>query len=115
MKEPIKRALIVKPPYAQMIVDGRKTLEMRSRKTNIRGRIGIIEQGTGTIIGEVDLVESYDSWDQQSLFLAKDLHRVEDLTLLKKWCFPWVLSNPEKYKEPKPYTHPKGAMSWIKL
>jgi len=37
----IMRALAVRQPYASLIVNGHKIWEMRSRPTNIRGRIGI--------------------------------------------------------------------------
>ena len=40
------KCLIVRPPFAEYIVNSIKTIEYRSRKTNIRGRIGIIESGT---------------------------------------------------------------------
>lgn len=50
-KEPIdfQRALIVRQPYADFIVEGQKTLEMRSRHTKIRERVGIIPKGSGLI------------------------------------------------------------------
>ena len=51
------KCLIVKPPFANYIVNGIKTIEYRSRKTNIRGRIGIIESGSSTILGDVQLVD----------------------------------------------------------
>ena len=60
------RALIVRQPWIDLILSGEKTWEMRSRPTNVRGRIGLIEQGTGLIVGECFLDgvgESVKSFD----------------------------------------------------
>ncbi len=110
----IKRALIVRKPYARMIVGGVKTWEMRSRPTTIRERIGIIEAGSGLIIGAVDLVDSLNL----SLNSLKDKvhkHQVDDFALLEKWHFAWVLERPKLYKEPRVYIHHPGAVVWVKL
>ena len=87
------RALIVKSPYAGQIVTGLKTIEYRSRRTHIRGRIGIVAAGTGTIIGEVDLI-GCEGPDEYGLY-------------------HWLLANPVGYKIPKHYHHPSGAQIWI--
>ena len=89
----IKRALIVKDPYATEIVKGEKPEEYRNARTTFRERIGIIKAGTKTIIGEVDLVDCQETWDG----------------------YAWVLENPIQYKIPKPYKHPPGAQIWVKL
>lgn len=112
----INRALIVRAPYARKIVMGLKSLEMRSSKTNIRELIGIIEAGTGKIIGEVvlDGWTKYTDADLQSGRLDK-MHRVEDKALLKKWNVGWHLKYPMEYAVPVEYNHPKGAVIWVKL
>ncbi|WP_442951553.1 ASCH domain-containing protein [Paenibacillus sp. GYB004] len=52
----IQRALIVREPYASMIVTGTKIWEIRGSNTKIRGTVGIIAAGTGTVIGRCDLL-----------------------------------------------------------
>ena len=51
----MERALIIRQPWIGKILDGSKTWEMRGRPTSIRGRIGLIEQGSGMIVGEATL------------------------------------------------------------
>lgn len=91
---PFFRCLCVKSPYAGRIVDGKKTEEYRSTATRIRGKIGIIESGTGTIIGEAELF---------------------DCTKIDDWEFVWHLRNAKRYKKPRPYVHPFGAVIWVKV
>jgi len=110
------RALIVKKPWIDLILSGQKTWEMRSRPTKIRGRIGLIEQGTGLIVGECDLVHSQIlALDKLECDTYRCFHGVEDLTLLEKWRFPWELKNAKQYEKPIPYKHPRGAVIWVKL
>ena len=53
----MNRGLIIKQPWIELILSGKKTWEMRSRPTHIRGKIGLIEQGTGLIVGEVEIID----------------------------------------------------------
>ena len=89
------KCLIVRPPFAKYIVDGIKTIEYRNRKTNIRGRIGIIEAGTSTIIGDVEL---YDCTYNPDIYL-----------------WEWKLEAPNKYLYPVHFQHKKGAIIWEEL
>lgn len=111
----MKRALIVRKPWIDKILSGEKTWEMRSKPTNIRGRIGLIEQGTGLIVGECELVRSGESINNFNHGYGQHLHKINDLSLLEKWHYPWVLSDVKKYEKPIPYTHPKGAVVWVKI
>jgi len=111
----ISKILLVRAPYARLIVQGLKTWEMRSTATNIRERIGIAEVGSGLIIGEVDLVDCLGSDTNSILYSNLAKHRVFPLSLLWKWNVPWVLKNAVEYKEPKPYDHPRGAVIWVKV
>lgn len=110
----IDRALIVRAPYAGWIVDGLKPLEMRSTGTSIRGRIGIIEARTGLIIGEAVLEDVMKLGEKEKKDFQR-FHKVEDLSLLDKWTFGWFLTNPRRYKTPVKYTHPSGAVIWVKI
>ena len=50
--------LIVKPKWAELILTGQKTWEIRGSNTRKRGLIGIAESGTGKVYGEVELIDS---------------------------------------------------------
>lgn len=93
------RGLIVREPWASQIVEGQKPVEYRSRPTNIRGRIGIIAGGSGTVIGEVTLTDC----------------RLPDDAEPEDYGWEWVLSNPIKYPQPRKYKHPNGAVVWVNL
>lgn len=108
----MNRALIVRKEWLDKIFDEGKIWEMRSTKTNVRETVGLIEAGSGLIVGSVTIVNSFRSlFPQESIHL----HKVEDVSLLKKWPYAWVLKNAKRFKEPIPYTHPKGAVIWVKL
>ncbi|MBE0506764.1 MAG: ASCH domain-containing protein [Marinospirillum sp.] len=111
----IDRALIVRQPWIDLILSGEKTWEMRSRSTRVRGRIGLIEQGTGLIVGEVSLTGVLKNISDQTAFMQQDRHRVQDLNLLEHWNHAWILSGAVRYETPVPYVHPRGAVTWVKL
>lgn len=89
--------LCVRAPYAGQIVDGLKTEEYRSRPTKIRGRVGIVQSKTGTIIGEVTITG------------CKDISGGDGEE------FAWQLADGRRYKKPIPYQHPNGAVVWVKV
>lgn len=82
------RALIIRRPYIGQILCGLKLWEMRSSATKIRGRIGLIEAGSGLIVGEAQIVgvreipKSETAWHE-----TRHYHRIpkEDYALLQKW------------------------------
>lgn len=108
------KALIIKKEWLDKIFFENKTWEMRSRITKIRGKIQLIESGSGLIVGECFLV---DSFKVPSADFNKhiDKHKVENTNFLDKWNCAWVLENAIKYKEPIKYNHPKGAVIWVNL
>lgn len=110
----MKRALIIKGNWLDKIFHNNKTWEMRSSRTNIRGKIGLIESGSGQIVGEAEITHCFPITDGMKISCQSE-HQVYDLRLLKKWRYAWVLSNVKKYDKPIPYTHPRGAVIWVKI
>ncbi len=110
----MKRGLIIKKEWLDRIFNNGKVWEMRSRPTNITGRIGLIEAGSGLIVGEVTLV-GWTKLDISMLDACNDLHQVEDTKLLERWPYAWVLEKAKRYEKPIPYTHPQGAVIWVRL
>lgn len=109
------KCLVVDKPYCDLIVDGMKMWELRSRSTNIRGRIGIIEKGTGTIIGEVDLVGVIGPMDDATILASSNKHHLTYIPDGFKWRYAWVLNNAVRYPTPISYTHPQGAVIWVNV
>lgn len=110
----MQRALIVKKEWLDKIFDNGKVWEMRSTITNIRGKVGVIESGTGTIVGEVNIIGCSSSPVPKHESLIP-FHQVEDLELLDKWPYAWRLANAKRYEKPVPYKHPQGAVIWVNL
>jgi len=96
------RCLFVRSPFAKWIVSrvdgldtGVKFLEYRTRPTNIRGRIGIIQSGTNTVIGDVEIVGCHFSFDLR--------------------LFMWAFVCPRRYVKPVPFTARRGAIVWTNV
>ena len=109
------KGLIIRSPYIDLILDGKKKWEIRGSNTNIRGKIALIKSGSKKIYGEVNLVDSFEI----DLDLYNEYHinmygrKVGKLPY--KRTFAWVLNEPVKYKESINYNHPQGAVIWVNL
>ena len=123
-------ALIVKEKWARMLLDGKKTWEIRSTSTTKRGKIAIAISGTGHLYGEVTLVTSklvgYRTPDGRivqgdipdGVFIGhKDnRRRIEDLSVIKyPKIWAWVMKDPIKYDPPQAYKHVTGCVIWNPL
>ena len=112
------RALIVRKEWLDMILDGIKTWELRSRHTNVRGAIGLIEAGSGLVIGTANLTDSKGPLSTEEWRRGVSKHKVPYRGcehLAKKWNHAWVLEEAERFKYPIPYQHPKGAVIWVRF
>ncbi|WPS85319.1 ASCH domain-containing protein (plasmid) [Brevibacillus halotolerans] len=109
------KGLVIKAPWIFLILDGKKVWEIRGSYTKIRGKIALIQSGTGLVIGTAELI------DCKRLSLleyqeAKDLHCIEDcITAPYPAIHAWVLTNAVRFQTPMPYTHPQGAVIWVNL
>lgn len=111
------RALIIKKRWLDLILEGKKTWEIRGSDTKIRGKIGLIESGSGLIVGECELIES-KRLTKEMKYGGFENHRLDlqDLSYIEyKTPWAWVLSGAKKYKQPVPYNHPQGAVIWVKI
>ena len=111
----MERGLIIQKQYLDLIFNNGKIWEMRSTKTNIRGKIGLIESGSGLIVGEAVLTGCGKPLNEFTALITAEYHQVTDLDLLIKWKYPWSFDDVKKYDKPIPYKHPKGAVIWVKL
>lgn len=110
----MEKGLIIRKVWLDKILDEGKTWEMRTTKTKVKGKIGLIESGTGLIVGEANLIGcSHIPIMPNDKYFNK--HKVKDTELLKKWKYPWILSDAKRYDKPIPYKHKQGAVIWVKL
>jgi hypothetical protein len=111
--------LLIRSPYGDWILAGSKTWEIRGSSTAKRGRIALIQSGSGTVIGVADLVGVVGP------LTLRDLAANTRKLGLKKSAIPgplpyrktfaWVLENARKLKTPVRYRHPSGCIIWVNL
>ena len=109
----ITDALIIKKKWLDLIFDGRKTWELRGSRTYKRGKIGLIESGSGQIKGICELVDCISPISHKEFLENKDKH-FSDSSSYKK-TFAWVIKNAKRYASPVFYKHPQGAIIWVKV
>ena len=109
--------LIIKSPYIEDILNGKKKYEIRGTNTKIRGKIILLKSGTGLALGTVDVISSeewdlkkYNSWDYR-----KDNRKLLVDCLPYKKTYAWKLDNHRWFSYPKKYVHPSVAIVWVKL
>ena len=115
----ITKGLIIDRPHIGRILSGDKTWEMRTTRTQQRGRIALIQKSSGTVIGTADLVDCIGPLTREELLqnLSKHLAGV-DLVVrgdIDKWKFAWVMRDPKLFARPVSYRHPSGAVIWVNL
>ena len=109
------KALIIKKPWIDNILDGKKTWEIRGCKTNIRGKIELIQSGSGLVVGSCEII------DCKELTLEDyknniDKHNIQDIDSLPyKKTYAWILTNAKRYETSRRYRHPNGAIIWVNL
>ena len=112
----INRALTIENDPITKILKGIKTWEMRDRHCRIRESIGLIEIGTGTIVGAMEIIGTRGPMGREELLENKKRHCSDpDFLLSKGWDHAWILKKPRKFVNPIPYKHPRGAQMWVKL
>ena len=109
------KGLIIKQPWIDYILNGDKIWEIRGCKTKIRGKIELIQSGSGLVVGCCEIVDCVQlSLEEYKTNIKKHCVRNTEILPYNK-TFAWVLKNPTRYKNPKKYKHPKGAIIWVNL
>ena len=116
--ESITRGLVIAQPWIGYILRGEKSWEMRSRNSQLRGSIALIEKGTGTVVGVARLTEVKGPFTPEQLAEHEHLHRVPGSIYQSpdyKWHYAWVLQDVQALPNPVPYQHKNGAVTWVVL
>ena len=109
------RALTIRAPWVNFILDGAKTWEICGRPAAYRGRLMLAQTGTGVISGEVTFVECRQlQWSE--FFRYVRYHRVESYAPVAGYTrlYAWVFADAVRYWRPVPYRHPYGAVGFVK-
>ena len=111
------KGLIIKEPWISLILSRRKTWELRSRDTRVRGRIALIRKGSGTVIGVADLVGTLPKLSRSKLISNVKKHQApaREFRGDLKYTTAWVLRRAMRLNKPVAYRHPAGAVIWVNL
>ena len=113
------RGLLIRTPWIEEILDGKKTWEIRGSYTHIRGTIALIRSGSGHIVGTCELADVLGPLTLSDMYenLLKHREPLNDLMngLPYEKTFAWVLNNIQPLPQPIPYNHPCGAVIWVNL
>ena len=117
MRISLTRGLILRPVWLDRILAGTKTWKIRGTNTAIRGSIGLIASGSGTIIGLVDLIGiellTPAAYIAGSTYHAIPCRADQPLPYPQTWA--WHVARPWRFPTPIPYHHPQGAVRWVRL
>lgn len=109
------KALIIKKPWIDYILNGSKVWEIRGCNTKMRGIIELIQSGSELVVGSCNIV------DCKELTLEDyknniDKHNIYDIDSLPyKRTYAWIITNAKRYETPRRYKHPNGAIIWVNL
>jgi hypothetical protein len=112
------RALLIRHPWIDLILDGKKTWEIRGARTTVRETIGLVPSGSGTVIGVCDLIDCVGPLTAQEFRKNAKKAGMRPSEAELGWyrqTYAWVLEKPRMLKRPIPYQHPSGAVIWVKL
>jgi hypothetical protein len=112
------RALLIRHPYVDLILDGKKSWEIRGSATSIRGTIGLVPSGSGTVVGVCEVVDCIGPLTAEEFRdnAKKAGMSPSEIPLnLYPQTYAWVLANPRYLERPIRYRHPPGAVIWVRL
>ncbi len=112
------KALIIKPEPMRKILKGAKSWEIRRGRCLIRERIGLIESGSGTVVGIADLVDCVGPLTRVIRIRNAKKMGVTKQVAAQRWpsgLYAWVLAKRRPLLKPVPYKHPCGTIRWVPL
>lgn len=111
------RALIIRQEPLEKILSGTKTWEIRSSRTKIQEVVGLIESGSGAVVGLCEVVGCVGPLTLAEL--KRNARRAgispSGRELPYKRTHAWVLANARRLTKAVPYRHPPGAIIWVQL
>lgn len=112
------RALLIKEPFVSQILDGPKVWEIRGSRTHVRGTIGLVASGSGTVVGVCELDECHGPLTAREFKgnARKVGIRPEEAQLgYYAKTYAWEVSGARRFRKPIPYVHRPGAVIWVTL
>lgn len=112
------RALLIRQPWIDMILDGKKTWEIRGSRTSFRETIALVASGSGSVLGVCDLIDCLGpltAAEFRENAKKAGMRPGEAKLVSYEKIYAWVLAKPRRLKRWVPYEHPSGAVIWVKL
>ena len=109
--------LIIQEPWIDLILDGRKTLEIRGKPCKKqRERIYVaLSGGGGIILGSVEFVRCHGPLSSSQWESMAQQHCVGGGKLpYGSSTYAWEMRSPIKFEEPVRYEHKQGIVVWAK-
>lgn len=108
-------AIPIREPWIDMILAGKKEWEIRSKFTKKIHPVALIRAGSGTVVASTNLSEVIQltqelAYENVAIMGFIPLTMVEAKGLDGQYA--WVLKDIVKFKNPIPYKHPSGAVTW---
>lgn len=111
--------LIIRSPWIELILNGKKTWEIRGHSTKIRGKVALIRGGSGLVVGTCEVIGTIGPLKLGELrknagkagFKKDEVIR----NLPYKTTYAWVVRRVRKFNRPRRYKHPSGAVIWVRL
>ena len=108
------KGLFVKQPWADLLLSGEKTWEIRGFNTKYRGPLFIIPSGTGQAYGIVNLIDT-KPLTLENFSQYQDFHQVKHNNISYKNIWAWVMSTPKLFNDPIEIDLKKGAVIFLNL
>lgn len=103
--------LVVKQPYAELIIKGLKRWELRARpppSDKVGRRIYLLSNGY--VLGVVRIVDFKGPLSNRELSRYRSLH----LAGRTRYKYAWVIEVVRRFSRPLRYRHPYGARIWVR-
>jgi hypothetical protein len=110
--------LTIREPWIDMILEGKKTWEIRSMFTKKNGLVALIRSGSGTVVGTAKVskvIELTASIAKKNARLMGDKKLSDDEAFDLDGYYAWVLEDVIAFKKPVPFVRPRGPITWVIL
>jgi ASCH domain len=108
-------AIPIRPQWIELILNGTKTWEIRTKNTNKIGLVALIRSGSGTVVATANLSEVIKLTGKLARQNARRMGMTTADAISWVGCNAWVLKDVVPLKKPIPYVHPSGAVTWVTL
>jgi hypothetical protein len=112
------RALVIMPEPMHRILDGSKSWEIRRGRCLFHELIGLIESGSGLVVGVAELTGCIGPLTREMRMRNARRMGITVAEASRRWptdYYAWVLRKRRRLAKPVPYKHPNGVVRWVPL